>query len=286
LIGWPAFFTWPLLVAQLIIFGTAAFALIFSPSGTIDTGRTSDQNLKLWRALAIFNLAISPLLFMEMASEMAQLTWTQTLPFLQEIASETIAGRVWIWRLRLVVILAIAVWMPLRKKAVGLAALVLTAALIALASVTSHAIDRGMLAEAIYFLHQAAAALWLGALVSLLLSAGDGADTIAAITPRVSTVCASSVAIIAISGVLTAFQWIGWNLNLLVDSTYGRTLMGKLLTTAPALLLGGYNRYWQMPRLAQGSVRVLLVRNVAAECILLLAVLAWSAMLANTPPPH
>jgi putative copper export protein len=286
LIGWSGIFTWPVLVAHLIIFGTAAFALIFAPVAMLETAATAHQTVKLWRGFAILNLAISPLLFLEMASEMAQLTWTQTLPFLQEITSETLAGRVWIWRLRLVVILAVAVWMPLRKKAIALAALITTAALLALGSITTHAVDHGALAVTIYFVHQAAAGLWLGALASLLIVTRGGADMVRDLAPRVSRVCTSSVAIIALSGVLTTFQSIGWNLHLLIDSSYGRTLVGKLVTAAPALLLGGYNRYWQMPKLSEASVRALLLRNVAGECLLLVAVLAWTAMLANTPPPH
>jgi len=60
----------------------------------------------------------------------------------------------------------------------------------------------------------------------------------------------------------------------------------KIVIAAPVLLIGGYNRYWQMPAVAKSSVRSMLIRAVAAECVLLVAVLAWSAILANTPPPH
>jgi putative copper export protein len=286
LIGRPAIFTWPVLVAQLAIFGTATFALIFAPVAILKADGSSDPIVKLWRGLAILNLLMSPLVFIQMAADMAQLTWIQTLPFLQEITAETHAGRLWVWRLIVVVVLAIAMWMPLRARTAGLAALTLSVTLIALSSATSHAIDRGPLAVVIYFIHQASAGLWLGALISLLLSARGGAEAITAITPRVSTVCACSVAIIAASGALTAFQWIGWNFHLLVDSSYGRTLVGKLMTATPALLLGGYNRYWKVPKLSHRGVRAMLLRNVAGECVLLLAVMAWSALLANTPPPH
>jgi putative copper export protein len=182
--------------------------------------------------------------------------------------------------------LALVVWIPAREMLVAIGALALTAVLIVLGSLTSHAIDKGELVVAIYAIHQAAAGLWLGALISLLMSARRGPDELRTITPRVSTVCASSVAIIVISGPLIALRWLGWNLHLLVDSAYGRTLMVKLAIAAPALLLGGYNRYWQVPGIAHKSVRTMLVRSVTGECLLLLAALAWSAILANTPPPH
>jgi putative copper export protein len=41
-----------------------------------------------------------------------------------------------------------------------------------------------------------------------------------------------------------------------------------------------------VPTLGQRSARATLIRNVTAECLLLGAVLGWSALLTNTPPPH
>ncbi|HVN28894.1 MAG TPA: CopD family protein [Candidatus Binataceae bacterium] len=282
MIGLTAVFTWPVLIAELVIFGTAAFTTFFAPAHT-------DQfpmPIAWWRGLAILNLIASPLVFMDMASGMAQLSWIQTVPFLPEITGETVAGRIWVWRMWLVVILAVTMWIPLRPKAAGAVAFILSAVLIALGSATSHAIDHGMLAIAIYFVHLAAAGLWLGALLSLLMSARTGAESLLVVAPRVSSASAWSVAAIGLSGVVTAIQSLGWNLRVLIESPYGLTLLWKLMTAAPVVLLGAYNRYWEMPKLSQESVRVTLVRSVIGECLLLIAVLAWSAILAATPPPH
>lgn len=286
MIDTPAIFIWPVLTAQLLIFGTAAFALIFAPVTHEGSRPPSDALIALWRALAILNLLMSPLAFMEIASGMAQMSWLQVLPLLPEIMRETVAGRFWIWRLAIAMILALAMWIPARKGRLAIVALSLTAILIVLGSLTSHAIDKGAWVIAIYAIHQAAVGMWFGALASLLMSARRGTAALEAITPRVSTVCAWALAIIVTSGPLIAFQWLRWNLHLLVDSAYGRTLVGKLATAIPALLLGASNRYWQVPRVADKSVRTVLIRSVAAECALLLAVLGWSAFLANTPPPH
>jgi len=242
--------------------------------------------MMLWRGLAILNLVMSPMVFMEIASGMAQASWMEVLPFVPRILRETLAGRFWMWRFVAVAMLAIAVWIPARTMLVAAAALTLSSILIVLGSLTSHAIDKGALVVAIYSAHQAAAGLWLGALASLLMSARRGPDALAAFTPRVSTVCAWSVGIMVISGPLLALRWLGWNPHLLVDSAYGRTLMVKVVIAAPVLLLGAYNRYWQVPGIAKPSVRVVLIRSVTAECVLLLVVLGWSAILANTPPPH
>lgn len=283
MIAGPAIFTWPVLIAQLVIFGTAAFALMFAP---LVPGDYAGDPIMLWRGLAILNLVMSPMVFMEMASGMAQASWMEVLPLVPQILRETFAGRIWTWRFLVVVMLAIIVWIPARATLVALGGLTLSAILLTLGSFTSHAIDKGLPMVAVYTLHQAGAGLWLGALVSLLMSARRGPAVLEAFAPRVSTVSAWSVGIMALSGPLIALRWLGWNPHLLVDSSYGRTLMVKIVIAAPVLLIGGYNRYWQMPAVAKSSVRSMLIRAVAAECVLLVAVLAWSAILANTPPPH
>jgi copper transport protein len=136
-----------------------------------------------------------------------------------------------------------------------------------------------------------AAGIWLGALASLLMASRRADAThqridIDAMTARVSSICAWSVAVILVSGPYTAFERLGWNLKLLSDSAYGRTLLLKLAIATPALILGAYNRYRLVPTVADASVRTQLVRSVTIECLLLVAVMGWSAVLANTPPPH
>lgn len=274
----------PVLVAQLLLFGMAAFALTFAPADP-DASRWT-RSLRMWRILAILELAMSPLAFMEMATGMTQLSWSETVPWVPQIMGQTLAGRLWSWRLVAVALLALVVWMPLQDRMIRVGTLLLSGILIAFVSLTSHAIDRSTPIVVLHFVHQCAAALWLGALASLLLSVREVPDTLAELIPRVSSACAWGVIIIVVSGVLTAFQWLGWNLHLLIDSAYGRTLMGKLATVAPALLLGAHNRYWQVPRVTPRNVPALLIRSVAVECVLLLGVLAWSAILADTPPPH
>lgn len=283
MIAGRAILVWPVLVAQLLIFGTAAFALLFAP---IPIGEYERDPKLLWRGLAILNLVMSPMLFMQIASGMAGASWVEVLPFVPRILRETMAGRFWIWRFVVVAALAVVVWLPARTTVIALGGLTLSSILIVLGSLTSHAIDKGLTTIAIYSIHQAAAGVWLGALVSLLMSARRGADALTAFTPRVSTVCACSVLTIVISGPLIALRWLGWNPHLLLDSAWGRTLLIKILIATPALLLGAYNRYWQVPGIAKPNVRAILIRSVSVESALLLAVLAWSAILANTPPPH
>ncbi len=289
MIAVPATFAWLLIAAQSLIFGTAAFALVtrgLASDASIDFRRRLPA---LWRALTLALLVISPLAFLEMACEMAQTRWWRVMPLVPEIMRETDAGRAWRWRLLAVMVLAIAAWLPIRERTAAIAMLILTAVLMLFGSIAGHAIDFGRLSIAIYWVHQAAAGLWLGALVSLMLGCGADpcqAQWIRAATPKVAALAAASVAILTATGLFAAYQRIGWNLHLLTDAMYGRTLLWKLASFAIVILLAAHNRLRVISHLDEAASRETLLRNVAAEIVLLAVVLGWSAMLANTPPPH
>ncbi|HVA76693.1 MAG TPA: CopD family protein [Candidatus Binataceae bacterium] len=289
MIAGPATFAWLLLAAQLLIFGTAAFALMTPAMASRASATFQRRVAAMWRALALVVLAISPLAFMDMACGMAQMRWWRVVALVPEILRETDAGRAWRWRFATVAILAAAAWIPLRARTAAIAMLALTAVLLLLTSITGHAIDFGRFAIAVYFAHQAGAGLWLGALAALLLGCADEperAQWIRAVTPRVSALAASAVGILVVTGLFTAYERIGWDLHLMIDAMYGRTLLWKLATFGVVLVLAAYSRLRIVSRLDEASAREILIRNVAAECVVLAAVLGWSAMLANTPPPH
>jgi copper transport protein len=289
LIAARAIFAWPLLVCQLTIFGTAAFALAVAPEAVAACDGLAQRLRALWRTLALLDLALSPLAFMQMAAGMADMAWRETLAYLPQIVTETDGGRIWVWRIGAAVLLAALAWIPARPRLRMLALAAASAALLILTSLTGHAIDRGALAIAIYCVHQAAAGLWIGALAVMLLGTArnDGASRwVETVTPRVSSLAGWSVAALALTGAYTAYGSLGWSLDLLIHSLYGRTLLWKLATAAVVLALAGYNRFRLIPALGSESARAAIVRNVSAECVLLAAVLAWTALLANSPPPH
>src|ERR1700722_3185100 len=87
-IAGPAIFAWPVLAAQLILFGSAAFVLLFSP---VAIGESRRYTI-LWRGLATLDLAISPLVFLQIASGMAQASWLEVMPLVPRILRETLAG--------------------------------------------------------------------------------------------------------------------------------------------------------------------------------------------------
>lgn len=284
----PVILAWPLITAQLLIFGTAAFALATASGHAVGREGSTDSLVVLWRGLALVILALSPLRFLGVAAGMADSTWKEAIPLVPQIVRETFAGRVWAWRLGVAAMLAIAAWIPARRMLPPLM-LAISTLLLLFQSMTSHAVDKGAYAIAIHFVHQVAAGLWLGALVCLLVGATYGharAEWLGWATGRVSKIAGWSVLVLVVTGGVRAWYALGLHFDLLLYSLYGRTLLWKLATAGTVILIGGYNRYRLVPALGEASARTTLIRNVTAECLLLGAVLGWSALLANTPPPH
>lgn len=166
-------FAWPLVGSQVLIFGTSAFALVAAPRD-VDSELSSRSMAKLWRILALIVLVISPLRFLSVAAGMADSTFREVVPMMPQIMRETFAGRVWTWRFATALLLAIVVWIPAPGRFVTALICVISAVLIAMQSITSHAVDKGAFAITVHFAHQAAAGLWIGALVSLLIGATYG----------------------------------------------------------------------------------------------------------------
>ena len=280
---------WPLVGSQLLIFGTTAFALFAAPRDIV-AGDVSRRSLTvLWRVLALIVLVMSPLRLLSIGAGMADSTFREVLPSMPQIMRETFAGRVWTWRLATALLLALVAWIPASGRLLTALMFVISAALLGFQSVTSHAVDKGVFAISIHFAHQVAAGMWIGALVSLLIGATYAhaeTDWLRSATLRVSTIAGWSVAALIVTGLIRAWEALGLQLDLLLNSIYGRTLMWKVGTAATVILIGGYNRYRLVGSVGESSARAALIRNVAVECALLAVVLGWSVVLANEPPPH
>ena len=272
----------------MLIFGTSAFALAAAPRMS-DGDRLNRSMVSLWRVLAIVVLVMSPLRLLSVAAGMADSTFREVIPVMPQIMRETYAGRVWTWRLAVALLLALVAWIPASGKLATALMFVISSALLAFQSATSHAVDKGAFAITIHFTHQAAAGTWIGALVCLLIGATyghAGAEWLRLATSRVSRIAGWSVAALIVTGLIRAWEALGLRLDLLVNSIYGRTLLWKLGTAGTVILIGGYNRYRLVGGVGESSARASLIRNVAVECALLAVVLGWSVVLANSPPPH
>lgn len=286
-IGERALVAWPLLMAETLIFGTAAFALLLAPD--TQSEEMAVALAPLWRGLALMAVVFSPLMLLVGAANMGDLSLRGAIPFVPEVIRETHFGHIWSWSFPLTLALPAIAWTrgrgSLKPAALGLVA----GALLLLGSLSSHAIDRGTIAVAIYFLHEAAAALWIGAILGLWIGAVRGklgSAWVLQTAPRVSGVAGWTVTILIVSGLYTAYHSLGADPQRLIDAAYGRVLVDKVCAAMFVLLIGAYNRYWLMPAVSEASAQRTLLRNVGVESALLIGVLGLAALLANTPPIH
>ncbi|MGH7877923.1 MAG: copper resistance D family protein [Candidatus Binataceae bacterium] len=234
-------------------------------------------------------MLVSPLLFVQITAGMAGTNWWNAIPLAPQVLRETHAGAVWQWRLPIVILVAAMPWPVLDRARSARLLLYASAALLLCESLTSHAIDRGGVAVAIYFTHQMAAAVWIGAILGLWLGARHAhlSDSwVERTAPWVSRLAGWTVAVLLLSGIYTAYHALMGDPALLMYAAYGRVLLIKIGAASIVLLIGAYNRFMLMPELAAANARRALLRDVAVESILLFGVIGIAALLANTPPAH
>lgn len=280
---------WPALAAQSIVFGTATFALTLSRRPECEPRRFEESLKGLWRGLALVALAFSPLILLADTAAMAGVPVTRAAPLMGEVARETHFGRVWIYRFGCSAALVAIAWIPFRGSARTISMCVVAGTLLLLTSLAGHAIDHGAPAIVVYFIHELAASLWIGALLGLWIGAADGrlgADWIAHTCLRVSSVATWAVLALVGSGAYTAYMALDGDPWRLAYSAYGRMLTIKVAAAMVVLLIGGYNRFFLIPGVARSSSRMALVRNVGIESAMLIGVFGLAALLANMPPAH
>ncbi len=167
------------------------------------------------------------------------------------------------------------------------------AVLLAGITLTAHASGSGPLAAFADWLHLVAVAFWIGGLASLLLvlissTSGDRAQLTRALVTRFSAIAAASLAVLAITGVYSAWLYLP-SLQAFRVTAYGRTLFLKLVLIVPLVTIGALNRFVLRPRLERGSGRVHSVqqrflRFIAVESAIGIVVLLVVAVLTITPP--
>lgn len=287
--GARALLVWAVMSSQLLIFGTAAFALTLRRDQRGERDRLIASLIGLWRGLALLALALSPLLFIAIAAGMAGNSVPHVLPLVPAVLSETHAGHVWEWRLPIVLLLALASWLPVETTTTAVLVLVASGALLFCESLTSHAIDRGVAAAGIHFVHEMAGAVWIGAILGLWLGAIRarlGGSWVVDTAPWVSRLAGWTVAALLCSGLYTTYYALIGNPALLIYAAYGRVLLIKIGAASIVLLIGACNRFIVIPQLTRSEAYVALLRNVAVESVLLIGVVGVAAFLANTPPAH
>lgn len=145
-------------------------------------------------------------------------------------------------------------------------------------------------------IHAAAAAVWFGGIIGLVMVLRRRTDQpvapTAQIVGRFSTTAAISVGFLAAAGIALSWNATGGSWDALVSTTYGRLLLVKVAITGGILALAGYNRSWLVPTLVHGDASDddtaaswrRLRRTVTIEAIALVAVLGITSVLVNVTP--
>jgi putative copper export protein len=160
-------------------------------------------------------------------------------------------------------------------------------------TMTSHAAGEGGLAIAADWIHVAATGVWIGGLVSLLVTLGGAhrpsrRPLARAIVPRFSALAGGALVALIATGVYSA--WVQMPaLRAFADTPYGRTLLVKLVIVVPLVALGAVNRFVVTPMLRRAEADHAapvgaFLRFVGGEVVLAATVLAVVAVLTITPP--
>jgi copper transport protein len=165
---------------------------------------------------------------------------------------------------------------------VGIAAIVVS---FALSGHAATAMPR-YVAIPVLLLHAAGAAFWLGSFVPLL-NVLDRKDTAATIVRRFSWRALVIVPVLLLAGLVLAVLQVR-QLEALVATNYGITLVLKLALVAMLLAIAFINRRVLTPRLSLGRAGAVAWLRIAirAELIVGFAILMMTAILSQTIPPR
>jgi len=193
----------------------------------------------------------------------------------------------------LIAVVALATALVLRHgqslgSAARVAVAVVFAALGASLSITGHAVTTEPMAlrMPLDMVHVGAAAIWIGGLIQLGFLAPFAASHLDAIT-RFSRVAFASVAVLLVTGAYATYAELGLEAHQLIDSTYGRLILAKLLLYAATMPLAWNNMSAFVPavrRRPEDAPRML-QQYVWREFGLLVVVLGLTVWLIATPQP-
>lgn len=168
----------------------------------------------------------------------------------------------------------------------SLAALILAGTALSLSGHAATAEPQWLMRPAV-FLHAAAIAYWVGALVPLGLALRHGDPAAAPALRRFSATVPFAVVALIAAGVALAVVQVQ-KPGALVETAHGKVLLVKLGLVSGLFLLAAVNR-WRLtsPALA-GEVPATyrLVRSIAAETVIVLLVFVVAATWRFTPPPR
>lgn len=298
---------WAHLALSVALMGWTAALLL--------AGRSAQPTVRAWEARVLGQVRMLALLALvtgalavgyQAANLSGRAEAARDARVLGQVLLETHAGRVWLLRAGLLLLLVSFVafradtsrradWLAARGQAVGLGGLAL--ALVAASGHASAVRPGALAAMTIDAVHLAVTGLWVGALLplGLLLRAAsrpEGADArpYAVLTARrFSRLALFAVLALTLTGAGNAALQVG-SVARLVGTPYGRLLVIKIALVIPILILAAINRRFLLPALSGDAATVgrpamrRLAGFMAGEGALALAVLGFAAALGLTPP--
>lgn len=209
---------------------------------------------------------------------------------LRRLATTTLFGRLWALRLGLAVLAVGVVMLPYvlaarrprgnqpdRRLVLQVVGVVLAVAALATLSLTSHGAATRQVegfATVSDLLHLLAAAAWIGGLLQIAAIApvfahpGVRPGQVAALATaigRFSTLALVMAGTVAVTGAFAAYAQVVTPGAL--DTPYGFALIGKMVLVIPLLGFAAANRFWVIPRLAEGRSAPWLRRFASGEAL-------------------
>jgi copper transport protein len=199
---------------------------------------------------------------------------------------ERSAGESTLWRIGLALVVGVVMLLGRGRLALllGLAA---SAGLLVTYSWAGHpaVADRPALTIADDALHLAAVVVWLGGLVVLALRLlPRPVPELSGVLQRWSGTATLAVIVLAVTGSIQAWRELQ-SVSAIVDTTYGRWVLAKVIGLIVLLALANLGRRWVRRHVAERSGQLPQLRRwVGAEILVATAVLAATAVLVVTTP--
>jgi len=299
------------IVAIATVIGALSCRLWVLPAETVE-----HFHGHLWRLLGLGLAALtasSLVLLVGRTLEMSRQPLAEAWHWLPLVVRETEFGHVWLIR-PLVLLVMWTAWLVGRRSSRGGATgalMFLSVGIIAFTrSATGHPADLGpwTFPEWVDWAHLMVGSIWVGGLLAMTLCVFPTLPdpripvaTRAALVKNLSTVAATALAGVLVTGLWGAYYYVGHWGNLWY-STYGHTLLVKVAFVLGAVALGALNRFTYVPKIRAAARHIaqtsshphslatktlrLLTRSVAIETILLFGALLTAAVLLHDMPPR
>jgi len=275
--------------SAMLLFGVSVFQASVAPAGVARALNRASQQTSKVAALVVLATAIGWLLLAagEMGEGWAD-AWNPSV--VGSVILGTDFGRVWLWRLGVVVLLAV---LTFTRDDSWVVVAILAAIALGTLGLVGHAVMRsgafGWLTRLSFVAHVLAAGFWLGSLApliaSLRLEAGQTGLAIKLIAlKRFSSLGEVAVVIVLATGVVNTWLVLG-ALPLNASSSYQALLLAKIALVAVMLALALVNRHVLMPRLHDSPDSLHKLRwSAAVEIIAGLAAVGLVSAIGILPP--